>query len=247
MAWAAGLGAAGVSAVGGLLSNAQNAAYAQEAARLQYKYNLKLQKQAQEWQTEMSNTAHQREVDDLYAAGLNPILSATGGSGASSGSAGLNSTSAVQPNIQNPFGSAGELLSIANNAAQVDNLKAQTENLRQNTAKQAQETLKVYEEIGKTIAEKEETLSRIPVNSAQADKIRQDIQVAKAMQANILEDTRLKQQQASSLKMDSETKRIETENNPFKFVKSLLTNKDTPQKLNSYLGRYFQSQKGAYR
>lgn len=36
-----------------------------------------------DWQKMMSDTAHQREVRDLQAAGLNPILSAMGGQGAS--------------------------------------------------------------------------------------------------------------------------------------------------------------------
>lgn len=63
------------SGIGGILSNIGGRSANSAAAELA--------NENRQWLENMSNTAHQREVTDLRAAGLNPILSATGGMGAS--------------------------------------------------------------------------------------------------------------------------------------------------------------------
>lgn len=78
-------------------------------AAIANQYNAEEAAKNRDWQEYMSNTAHQREIADLKAAGLNPVLSAMGGNGANVGSGAT--ASAVMPS-----GSAGQSDSSVNGA-----------------------------------------------------------------------------------------------------------------------------------
>lgn len=57
-------------------------AFQERMNQIAMEFNASEAAKNRDWQEMMSNTAHQREIRDLQAAGLNPVLSASGGNGA---------------------------------------------------------------------------------------------------------------------------------------------------------------------
>lgn len=97
--------------IGGLFGSKSNKSAAKEAAL------------NRAWQERMDNTKHQREVQDLIAAGLNPILSAHSGGSIPSGAMAAQS---------NPWSGLGEGINSAVKMSSVDKKRLEIEQQQTN-------------------------------------------------------------------------------------------------------------------
>lgn len=155
----------GASLLGGLMG--RSGAKDQNAA------NIQMAREAQAFEHWQSSTAHGREVADLRGAGLNPILSATGGAGASTAKGVMaQQVNEMQP-LENAMNAGG---ANARTALEMRNIRETNDNIRMDT--DLKQSSKNLNSINYNVSQKNESIlienlrqARAEADMAEADAV----------------------------------------------------------------------------
>ena len=120
-------------------------------ATSQNKFNAQQAKIQRDWETQMSNTAYQRAVADIKAAGLNPaMMYASGGQGASTPTGA--SASGNKGGYMDVIGGTANLINSITNARRVDAITKSNEMTASNASKLYRTTANIAQMLAKFMA-----------------------------------------------------------------------------------------------
>lgn len=162
----------------GVATSAISNYYNNKQQKAANKFNAEQAELNRQWQTQMANTAHQRELTDLLAAGLNPTMTGTGGGGAATTGGGQGSATtppymngtdisntaltlaeAMKTINENKYISKEKKAQIANTVADTANKEAGTANTNADTKKIEAETQRVQKEYDLLTIEEQKQLA----------------------------------------------------------------------------------------